>query len=61
MRTTEQLAAKVNEVSRAMWHAQMVVDGARNPSPKVVATLNACRKDYHAAYDAWAAYYMGAA
>ncbi len=57
----EQLATKVNETSRAMWHHQMIVDGARNPAPKVIAALSLCRRDYHAACDAWAASYMAAA
>lgn len=57
MTRTEHLAAKVNEASRAMWHAQMVVDGARDPSPKAIATRDARIKDYRAASSAWAASY----
>lgn len=56
---TEQLAAVVNEASRKMWHAQMIVDGAANPAPKVLATLDARISEYRAACDAWAESYTG--
>lgn len=61
MTAAEHLAAKVNEASRAMWHAQMIVDTARAPSPKIVATLDARIREYRAACDAWAAAYWTAA
>ena len=56
--TTEQLAENVNEASRRMWHAQMVVDGAREPAPKVLAALDARIREYRAASAAWAASYF---
>lgn len=56
--TTEQLAAKVNSASRAMWHAQMIVDGAAKPSPKVAENLTGRIREYKAASAAWAAAYF---
>lgn len=55
--TIKNLAEAVNAASHRMWHAQMVVDGAAKPSPKVVAALDASIEEYRAASDAWAAAY----
>jgi len=58
---TDQLAEAVNEASRKMWHAQMIVDGTAKPAPKVIATLDKRIAEYRAANAAWAASYFRSA
>ena len=59
--TTEQLASNVDQAKRRMWHAQMIVDGAREPAPKVLAALDARISEYRAASAAWAESYFATA